>query len=248
MGFPEKRPIEIGIIPHENLAIVRVDSREDIPLKRVINKLNSLQTLFQYKIVNPPMSLDEYDLRHLYSDKIYFETMAHRIEKSPLKWAITIVSEELEDGSFNRHNQEAGFGVISVKHYKEYLPSGRNLDQYLAFLILCESFCLVSGQHLEHHLRKFCLFDICDDKNDLIECIRISFIHEACKTKIIDAGFKESDILEAEKILAFVRKPDTFYKINKFISSPLISLQIGIFLGLLPSLLLTVDLQDIVDN
>jgi hypothetical protein len=56
MGFSEKRPIETGIISHENLAIAGLVSREEVPLKRII-KINSLQTLFQYNIIGPPRSL-----------------------------------------------------------------------------------------------------------------------------------------------------------------------------------------------
>lgn len=242
MVVTDKHPIIIAILPQENLAIVSAERREEVPLASIIKKLNSLQTLFQYDIIAPPMDLDEYDLLHLYSDKVYYETMEHRIAKSPLKWVITIVSEDLEKGSFNRHSETQGFGIITVKHYKEYLPTAHNLEQYLSFLILCESFCIVSGQHIEHTKRKYCLFDMCEEKSDLIESIRRSYIHDECERKILAAGFKKEDLLEAEKILSFVRKPNTLHKFNKFVSSWPISLQIGFLFGLFASLVVALNL------
>lgn len=242
MTVPVRRPLNIAILPQQNLAIVTADRKEEVPIGALVRRLNSLQTLFHYQVIDPPLILGEYDERHLYNDQTYYDAIAKRIANSPIKWGIAIVSEELQEGSFNRHNEVTGCGVITVKHYKEYIPNGHSLDQYLAFLILCESFCIVCGQHLEHHMRCYCLFDMCDDKHDLIECIRKSFIHEDCEQKIFAAGFTHEDFSEAEKILSFARRANTNYKFAKFASRWYVTLELGVLIGLIASFLVAVNL------
>jgi hypothetical protein len=258
MSLPMKRPIHIAIIAQANLAIVDSDGIEEVHLDKIIRNINSLQTLFSYEMVNLPLSLGDYDKLHIYSNRLYFNTMAQRIEASELEYAICIVAEELEDSSFNKHNKEdwigqrqnrdfagmpeddqskkygkeLGLGVITVEDYKSYTPKGVKLDQYLAYLILCESFCIVSHQHLEHSVRKYCLFDMCHDKKDLITSLRQAYIHDECNEKLIEIGFNEKDINEAYKILAYVRKQNMGYIYLKLLNDPRISVTLGLVLGL----------------
>jgi hypothetical protein len=173
------------------------------------------------------------------------------IGASDLKYAICVVSEELEDSSFNKHNKDdwtedgtkdeatkdMGLGVITIQDYKMYSPAATKLEQYLAFLILCESFCIVSRHHIEHSERKFCLFDLCHDKKDLITSIMRAFIHDQCIEDLLSFGFNEEDIAEANKILAYVRKPNTSAILLKWLNDPRISITIGALIGILINIL-----------
>jgi len=241
MNVPRKHSLRIVLIQVEGLELVRIRGQEKIDLNAIAQRLNRLQKLFSYEVIGPTIRLGEYTSTHGYLDETYHRTMEARIQNSRFKWAIAITPEELEEGSFNRHSGNKGLGIITTESYQNYIPPGSTLHQYLAYLILCESFCIVGGVDLEHQEKRYCLFDRCHKKMDLIECLRQPHIHEDCREKLLTLGYDVADLEQAENILKFVKAPNRWHRLGQFIQEPFQGLILGLAIGILTNLITKLD-------
>jgi hypothetical protein len=234
---PVERPLLIGIIPVGHLEVVERGGRKDVDLEALARKLNNLQSLFEYRVISASLIMGEYTFDHGYRDETYYETMKDRIRSSEFRWAIAVTPEELEEGAFNRHSQGEGLGIVTVESYERFIPPDSSLLRYLAYLVLCESFCIVSGQHLEHREARYCLFDMCHRKSDLTECLRRPSIHNECVTRLRRLGFTNSDLEQAYRILRYVGKPEVLHILKQAVATPGGGFLVGVASGLLANLL-----------
>lgn len=226
-------PYHVALIPVARLEFGGMRD-PDAFLAKVAARLNLRQKLFHYQIFGPTISLGEYpdQFDHGYLSQQYYDELKRRISASSYLRAIAITPEELEQGSFNRHDHAAGVGVITINGYKNYVPPGCTMTQYLSYLILCESLCLVAGQHFEHRETWFCLFDMCHRKSDLTDCLRRPYIHKECCTRLKAVGFTDPDIAEANKLLAFVGEPNWWHILGETFRHPATGLVLGAAIAL----------------
>lgn len=188
------------------IALVDIGGRLPIDLQGVATKLNRLQTgLFLFQVVTPPITnLGTYDLLHYFSDQRLFSFIKGRIEGSDFRFGIGVTHETLDKDRFNRHTEKEGVGVVTVDDAEKYKPLGKSLEKYLCFLILCEAFCVAGGEHFEHDERRFCLFDMCLKKDDLVTCLARPHICPDCEERLENAGFSAQDIERAKQVLTYV--------------------------------------------
>ena len=224
----QNRPLDIALMDIGGVLGIKLDE--------VTKKLNSLQQdLFHFEVMTPALTdLGDYDKLHFYSDKVLFDHIKGRIRGSSFKYGIGITHETLDEGRFNRHAEKDGMGVVTIDDAKQYTPPGKSLLQYLCFLILCEAFCITGGEHFEHDERKYCLFDMCAKKHDLVACLAKPHICPHCETRLKQAGFLDRDIVLAKKVLAYVGRPSLLYISKEIINNPIAGFILG---GLIVNLL-----------
>lgn len=209
-------------------------------------KLNSLQDVFDFNALGTPLNIGPRDdLRGHKLDTI-FDGISKRNETVKQGLAIGIISSRLEDSSWNRHDEDNGVGVITIKDYENYLPIGKNVDQYLMYLLLCESFCLETKTHLEHEQPYQCLFDLCgdDEKNEFIESLNNPHIHtnaegsgrDGCWEKLLGFGYSEDDLNNVGKALNYINRRSFLGFVASVSKSPLAGYYIGIIISLSASL------------
>jgi hypothetical protein len=219
--------------PHE-IALIDLGGRipRSTSLEKIARKLNALQNTFHFSFLVKITALGEFDLLHGYKDGRFLGFVKDHLRGTEYRYGIGITHMPLlEHDAFNRHDQEHGRGVITFYNYKKYIPPSRDLEQYLAYLTLCETFCLVGKTHFEHKLKEACLFDMCLEKEDLRDCLTRPEIVEGtkkCQTRLRRVGFTAQDLEAGQRILEFVGRP----KLEQLIPS-LLSPASGVLIGLL---------------
>ncbi len=214
------RPFELGL----------VSLGSEMQLARLTDRLNRLQKIFHYEPFSPGIDLPrKYDLKHIYSDKVYYSAIEKALYRTDYNYCIGITNERLQESSFNRHDHNRGTGVITIADAEGFTPWDKTINQYLAYLILCESYCLVGKKHYEHSPRRFCLFDECHDLKDLVKCLQRPHICNKCKKRLMQR-FEQSDIEGAQPVLDYVGKPSILRILSRSFGNPLWGFFLGGFL------------------
>ncbi|MFC1678715.1 hypothetical protein ACFL2T_00650 [Elusimicrobiota bacterium] len=171
-------------------------------------------------------------MRRGHSNKLLYGLIRQNIAGAG-RFGIALTHHQLEDNSFNRHDEKVGVGIVTIHGARHFIPSGKTLQQYLSFLVLCEAFCLVGETDFEHSGRvDYCLFDLCTDKDDLGLCLTKSYIDKTCRERLARAGgFTEGQVAEAEKILDYTRSIDHSFALKKGLGHPVSSLLAGLLAG-----------------
>jgi len=211
------------------VALIDIGGRCEVNLGNLVKKLNSLQPdLFKFELFSPPLKdLGGYMGLHNYSDEQFFGALKNGIRGTDYGFGIGITHEELPESSFNRHEENEGVGVITFDDASEYIPGGRTLEQYLGYLILCEAFCIVGGQHFEHDQRRYCLFDMCFKKKDLIRCLSEPTIDNICRGRLTRAGFSRGDLEQANRVLAWVGSTSLRFAAGQAVNNAITMMLLG---------------------
>jgi hypothetical protein len=198
----------IRIEPKNVIGIFDLGGKLPIKIADLVKRLNSYGSNFRYRELNAVSPLDKYDILHGYSDRHLFDYVKERIHGTDCVCGIGLTHVSLEPQAFNRHDRITWrHGVVSYYDYRKYTPIDRDLEQYLVYLILCESFCLVGKMHFEHDEQDYCLFDMCIHKEDLKHCLHNPKIVDGtnkCRTILRDRGFRAEDLEAADRMLNFV--------------------------------------------
>jgi len=215
------------------IVLIDLGGRSRVNLQRLVKTLNSRGgELFKFELSTPVVTeLDTYDELHCYSDERLFGVLKERIAHTDYAFAIGVTHERLNKQSFNRHNESEGIGAVTVADANEYVPPGRSLEQYLCYLILCEAFCVVGGVHFEHDEVRYCLFDMCLVKEDLVPCLQNPCIHKGCVRDLLDSGFSSADLREANRLLKYVGSTSLSRVISQAVQNPGSTLLLGGLVG-----------------
>jgi hypothetical protein len=207
----------------------------EVPSARIslmVAELNSSKDCFQYVMLHDTIESDqEYDGVHCYTNDFYFNHLnvkRSQSQKSNIRFMIGVTHDGLDGDRFNVHDQVSGFGMVTMHDNEKYKPAGMSLEQYLAYLILCESFCLVGAKHYEHHKRLFDVFDECKDKQDFRKCLEKVKISPISRTKLIEDGFP---VQAGERILQYTRRISPVQVLKQLGQSSIITLIAGAVLG-----------------
>lgn len=213
------------------IALMDLGGRLPLNLVGLAAKLNRMQNVFDFRVLDHVVShaeMGEYDLPHAYSDKHLFRLIRGRTNLAGYRYGIGVTHESLESSRFNSHDRtEFDVGAISIDSAENYIPLGRTVSQYLAYLLVCEAFCIIGKEHLEHPQSYACVFDECHRKDDLRKCLRRPDIEDECQRKLADAGFSVKDIEGAMNILRFVRRPSLVHVIRQSIENPFTGFFVG---------------------
>jgi hypothetical protein len=200
-------PVRILLCSTLGLDATPYPSRKRFDLVGFSEILNGLQGTYQFVPHDAKWDLGRYDQLHIYTDEHYYRELRRAKTDRGVDYAIAITTDDLERAVFNTHKELEGIGIITVSRYLDYLPPGGSLQRYLAFLVLCETMCLAGKWQFEHSRHARCLFDMCRNKSDLTLCLSRPHIDDDCEAALRSAGFKESHISDAYKILGYVGTP-----------------------------------------
>jgi hypothetical protein len=171
--------------------------------------------------------------RHQYKDHQLFDPLEHRLAEMNFDAIIGITLQLLAQGSFNRHDAGRRVGVVTLAGASNYLPLGRTLEQYLAYLVLCEALCLAGEQDLEHSQRLLCLFDLCEGLQDLIDCLRRPDICQMDRDTLSNLNFTDPQMAAVDRTLHWIASTNPLTRMKQALEShPLISFVVGLCLGL----------------
>ena len=180
------------------------------------------------------MELGEYDDLHCYSYNHLFQLVSSHILGTVYSIGIGVTHERLQKDAFNYHSIPNSVGVVTIADYEEFSPPGQTREQFISFLILCESLCLACGIDLEHEEVRYCLFDWCSVKSQIKKCMEHPKIDNVCLKRLRSAELNEKDIKSAQAILNYVADVNSFQLIKEIVDDPIIGILFG---GLLISLL-----------
>ena len=207
-------------------------------LESMVRNIQRTDDLFEYELIQNHIVLPEmYDSDHCYSNIYYFDILKQRLVQHGFgfKGIVGFTHESLEGHKFNAHDHNAGVGIITIDDHQKYKPVDMSLEQYVAYLLLCESFCLAGEKHYEHDARQFDLFDECIRKGDLLNCLLDPKISEQSREKLNNGGFPPNS---GNNILEYVGKKrirEAFRNtIGHFVPGLLIGGTMGQFSQLLP--------------
>ncbi|HEY3946542.1 MAG TPA: hypothetical protein VGL78_15045 [Solirubrobacteraceae bacterium] len=202
-------PDKVGVALFSTIGLNTVSgrSRKGFALTEFAESLNGLQDAFEFTGFDKQWNLDEYDELHIFTNEHYYDRLRGAKAEQHYDYAIAITSDDLEQSVFNVHREGEGIGIITVSHYEEYLPPGGSFQRYLAFLVLCETLCLAGKYQFEHSRQSHCLFDMCENKHDLIACLSRPQIELRCERNLRKAGFGDGQIEAAYAILRYVGSP-----------------------------------------
>jgi len=224
-------------LPPYRVGLVDLGGESGLNFLKFTRKLNSLQNTFHYGKVSTVTELGIKDVLHGYSYENLFNMVQSHIEGTDFKFGVGIIHERLEQDAFNHHSIDQRVGIISLRDFEEYIPFGRSKEQYLAYLLLCESFCIVGGVEFEHPEERDCLFDFCRDKLHFRQCMESAKIDKYCQAKLLrEGGFKPIEIEKSKKILDYAARINLKNWVNIFINNSITGFFIG---GLLINLLST---------
>jgi len=209
----------IGLVSVRGLDSVPFATGRKFKLDRFVETLNDLQDSFEFVCEDDHWDLGTYDATHLYRNERYFKRLVETRERRDWDAAIAITAEELENGVFNVHRESACVGVVTANRFKDYLPPGGTLYRYLAYLVICETLCLLARRQFEHREYKLCLFDMCERKSDLKDCLAAPTIHPDCLVRLRTA-FHEPQIDDVYKILGYVGTSSLWKLVMRGVSEP----------------------------
>ena len=226
---PDTFPIKIGLVCFGGR--IRAD------IGRMARNLNGVGDAFQYTYVKEKIAFpNKYTKPHCYSNEQYFAALqkANNVFDIEIDYWIGFTHDKLEEDKFNTHDHNAGYGMITTNDIEKYKPIGMASEQYLSFLCLCESFCLVGKNHYEHKEVTYDLFDECGEKADLTECLNEPYISHTSRKKLDASGFKND---AGEAILGYVKEKSPYEVAKKVFSYRPVMLGTGIVIGQITQLL-----------
>ena len=170
--------------------------------RAVADRLNEKQSEFSFEFFRTDLLQGvKGEERRGYSLEQYYSVLTAGRAQWHCTYIVAISSEVLASGSFNREDPDRGCGVITVRDYLKFVPPGLSRTSYIAYLLLCVALVLKYEAVREHARREYCLFDLCEDENDLIRCLRKPHIDDDCRDKLQEAGVSQRELRSFEGIL-----------------------------------------------
>jgi len=243
-GVPNTQPIPIALVMEDTvprLQQVRLGPfRRRLDLGRICEALNRAQGAFEYILLPEPVTYRDLTmlLPHQYGDEQHWALLvnAFQARRVVYNFGILIVTRELADSSFNRHNEASGLGIITLYQHQTYLPPLVDSEQYLMYLILCETYCIVGQRHFEHAEVRYCLFDMCNNKLDFIDCISAPLICKRCLTALAEVGFEQEQIEASQGPFEVIAKQRWYSALGHGLGDPRAIFFLGIYASLMGSL------------
>lgn len=222
------RPIKVMLYPFNGFGDA-ADRQHDgwLGLRFFTEWLNESQELFDFQHTESETRVTE-DLLHGFTARASFDCLSGQLENLvDVSCGIGLTDSPLELGVFNHHDESRGVGVVTFEVYKQYVPETASLERYLAYLVLCEAFCLAGRKQFEHAEHRKCLFDLCGNKLEFTDCLVHPHICTECKKELVDSGFEANLIASVEKFLFSLAKPRRGSAFNAVMRRPAPAMLVG---------------------
>lgn len=198
-----------------------------VNLDSLARRLNSLQRTFKFvNLAKPVRELSDAGDRRGFTGLELINAMCTYLGNAHAP-AIGITYLGINMGGHNFDCHDGHFGLVTIDGYKDYLPIGMRLAQYISYLILCEAFCVSTGKELEHAATRGCLMDKCWPPSVFRADLAEPLLCEVCKANLIREGFTGADLTGAENVLAYVGKRSLAPTLRKALSHPVSAFLVG---------------------
>lgn len=215
-------------------------------VEKAVSLLNSSGDIFEFKVTIYLESewrklLGTQEALHGYSHEQYASGLLEISNRSStFTNVVAVTSKPLEISEFNKHylnlDGNRATGIISIDGWRQYTPSKMELHHYLAYLLLCEAFCVSANFEFEDEIEERDLFDLCRDKSVLRECLTNVFISEHSRGLLCNQGFSETS---GNRALAAIAKRSLKSRVREILLNPIVALVVAV-LGLFGGLIISV--------
>jgi hypothetical protein len=108
-----------------------------------------------------------------------------------------------------------------------YKPESKTLEQYIAYLLMCNLLTCQGQYDPTHEEPRYCLFDDCEDRYTIRRGIEKGTICSYCKENLSRHNVDQQMLSDVKKILNWCRKNSTSYDLINIGEKPLSALMLG---------------------
>ena len=232
---PTRRHVRVGLI----------DVGEQLPfdLSRLAERLNREQAEFRFQVLGvmtaavlgPPTVKDRaYEASAVHQG---LKALGRRRECDYMIGVTHVRIEAKPPGStrFEPYFSLGDFAEAAIVSVHPSMARCRGptmtMDQYVAYLLMCETLILTAGRDLSHTVNRRCLFDECQDRYELRHCIESGTICNECKTELEESNVPHAAVNACLQVLKWCRSKRWRFVGRYTVSHPLTALSIGTGLG-----------------
>lgn len=147
---------------------------------------------------------------------------------------ITVESEKTgkPDRDYFSYSNKKSIAVISVspKVFNHSSP-GTEVTQYAAFLIIFELIVMYTNKELSHFNPEPCLFNECEDRDFIGDCIDTGKICATCLGKLKERNVPDEMIDDAHKLMKWTSRRTTSNALVKPFKNPIVTIVLGAGIG-----------------
>lgn len=234
--------------PIHRVALLDLGERLRLKLPLIARKLNSLQHTFHFEPIDSVTleALGEPDVDdQFYSVQGLFTKIKSRRDFSRFDFIVGVTDllitdpEEAQPGE-KRYFSQSDYEKLSVISANgsilEFKSALKDEYQYVAYLAMCELLITLigtKGRDLPHTAPKRCLFDECEDRKTLKECIEEGYICPDCLVTLKHNGVSNRIIDDVQNVLRWCKKNKVMISMRHTATDPWFMLIVGAAITLL---------------
>lgn len=236
-----------------HVALIDLGSGLPIDLRRLSWRLNHLQRTFRFSVDGavsatelgaPDVEDERYDaptLLNLMESR--FGGLSADIVMGVTRAKITFRAkwDAKPDKDYFCLSDQRRNSIVSVNpRVLQHSDPDKGVIRYAVFLIMCELLINYCKTDLTHFGEEMCLFNECEDRAMLAECIAAAAICQRCETTLKLHEIDDSTVKDVRRVLSWCQRNTWRTALRYTIANPLTSLGLGIASGWLVSLFLDV--------
>lgn len=226
-----------------SVGLVDLGERLPLSLKALAKKLNSLQASFEFDDAEVITSdaLGDPDVEGKWYDIPRLFVLVERLASSRYDYVVGVTNcrithtEEQPPSPDRDYFSRSDFekvAIISVnKSLLEYHSAGKTIMQFAGFLLIAEVAIMSAKKNLTHYSNPHCVFNECEDKDMLSDCIESGEICATCVNEIKKANIPDSTLANFRKILRWCRTNSWRLAFARMIQHPVTGLALGVGIG-----------------
>ncbi len=241
------------------VALIDIGEYLPLSLKNFSKELDSMQVSFYFEeagsitsdvLGNPDVDDDWYDVSTM------FNLMKKKISSDDYHFIVGITQSKITDKTELAGKTEKDYfsqsdlqqhSIISVnKQVLKYNSPNKGNNKYVAHLLMNELLRNLAKKSLNHLGQKPCLFNECEDRSILSECIEQSRICHNCLAELKKNNVSDSILKDVSKILAWCRLNSWEFAFKNILQHPFSVLGLGIGLGWFTSVFITKEYYPII--
>ncbi len=236
--------------PMTKRAVGLIDMGERLPLnvRNLAKTLNRLQTSYQFNDAGVITSdaLGEPDIEGKWYDIPRLAALAKDRASGRFDFLVGITNCRIthtredpvsSDRDYFSRSDFREVAIMSVnKSLLKYHPTGKSILQVAAFLLISEVAIMTAKTDLNHFDNPYCVFNECEDRNLLADCIESGEICHRCESIMNKANIPNSTIASLRSILEWCSKNSWGHACAKTIQNPATLLIAGTGIGWFTSL------------
>jgi hypothetical protein len=225
------------------VGLVDLGERLPLSLKALAKKLNSLQVSFEFDDAGVITSdaLGDPDVEGKWYDIPRLFVLVGRLAPSRYDYVVGVTNcrithlEEQPPSTDLDYFSRSDFkkvAIISVnKSLLKYHSAGKTTVQFAGFLLMAEVAIMSAKKNLTHYGNPHCVFNECEDKELLSDCIESGEICATCVNEIKKANIPDSTLATFRKVMRWCGTNSWRLAFARTIQHPVTGLALGVGIG-----------------